>query len=238
MSPLGIGTLLFAALLAGCETSPDEGILEVTFLGALGGAELGGAIAAIEDGGFNLQNPDPTVGAPSYRYGAQAGEHGSFTILLPAGHVGVHMFVDGYYCGAKEILIEPEHFSFQQLEIRAEELPLDQVQRPVASNLRLEPGAVAPGKEFTISAHVSAGSPDDPLSDKIIAVQPELTLAAALDPPSEDDEQGEQGVGPADGTWKRTLLAPDVKGSYTYHLVVATQGCVTSVPQTVTLIVE
>ena len=245
-SPLAIGTLLFTALLAGCETTPENGILEVTFLGALGGAPLTHALAAIEEGGLNVPIPDPAFGSPAYRYGAQTGKRaneqdmkkeGAFTILLPAGPKGVHLFVDGYYCGAAAISIEPEDGAIQRLEVRANEIQPDEVQRPVASNLRLDPSPVERGATFTLSVDVVAGTSEDPLSDQILVVQPELAFAAALNPPPPPPAD-EQGVISPDGTWSQTLVAPDAPGPYTYHLVAATQSCVSSAPLTATLVVE
>jgi hypothetical protein len=74
----------------------------------------------------------------------------------------------------------------------------------------------------------AAGRAADPLSDRVLALSPELKTGLALAPPQ----------GSADGEWTRAFAAPAQPGTYTWFLVAASEGCVPSDPVALTLTVQ
>jgi len=220
-----------AVLVAGCgsDDSTGQGPVRLTLVDAASNAALPGALAAVEEGGIYIANPDTSKGSSAYVYGARADEQGILVIDLPEGDKGFHIFAEGHRYA-------PAHFPVGDPEIEIERtvtvaplLPEDQL--PTISDAAIEPSQAGPGDEVTVTAMVAAAHAEDPLSDETLAILPEQEWSAALDPPS----PGEQGVGFPDGLYSKTFRAPDAAGTYVYALVATTEGCITSKAASVTL---
>ncbi|MEK6607558.1 MAG: hypothetical protein AABZ30_07860 [Myxococcota bacterium] len=183
------------------------------------------ALVCVERGGLYVNNRwvdeegRTTVGNPSFAFGAIADDSGVFEVHLPGARAGLHVFADGYRYGAERVSVDGDIEATVLLEPN---LPKDSV--PIVSDLILDPAMVAPGATFRLRVVVFAGSALDPLSEEVLAIQPETHACAALDPPA----PGSPGVAFPDGEWSRTLVAPSAPGQYETFLVVSTEGCITS----------
>jgi len=208
----------------------DPGTLSVTVVDAASGDPIAGAVAAIEQGGIYLENPDPSRGNPSYVYGARTDAEGLLRVDVAGGTVGVHVFADGYRYAPKRVDVDGD----VDTSIEAEAF-LGADRLPTLSDSRIEPSVAAPGAEIVLSTTAAAADPErDPLSEETIVVLPDSALSWVLDPPS----AGEQGVGFPDGPYTRTVAAPSVPGTYVYTFVTTTEACITSDRAEVTLTVE
>lgn len=221
--------LLFAMALTACAGTPDEAELRIKVVGASTHEPLGQALVSIERGGLYVSNPDPSVGSPAYVYGAVVGDDGTVRMTLPTDDLGVHTFYAGHYYGSRKVELDQD----LGITINMESFQNDETP-PSLENATLEPAVVGPGDDFSVSADVATGDPDDPLSDEVVVVLADQVFSRALDPPSE----GTQGKGFPDGLWQTTLTAPDEPGTYDYHLAATTEHCVTSDPVTLTLEVQ
>jgi len=95
---------------------------------------------------------------------------------------------------------------------------------------------------------VAAGVVSDPeleplakLSEEVLLIDPASGLSFALDPPAPGCSIGEEPDNPRgcpDGEYTRTFAAPAEAGTRTYYFVVSSEGCVTSDPRALTLVVE
>jgi hypothetical protein len=205
-----------------CTSTPDEAELRIKVLDPAGSRPLAGAIVAMEVGGLYVTNADPSRGNPSFVHGAQTDEQGSLRVTLKSDEIGVHSFVGGYFYGARLVELDQDLgiTIFMAPFASRDPAPLP----PTISNEQLDPAIVAPGGQFSVSAEVATGDPDDPLSEEVIVTCPTQTMSSALDPPS----RGIPGKMYPDGFWSRTLVAPDQPGRYDYYLTATTEGCVTS----------
>ncbi len=215
--------------LMGCQ--PDAEVLPRCSAGVLnlrgrvlnGGASDGGsegvpnALLAIERDGLYVTNPDTSRANPSYVYGGQADVNGNFSLNVPCGTVGLHVFTPGFRYGSAKV----KHGGV--VDIKQEPL-LARDARPTLNGATLSLATVSPGAAVTIKVNAAAASFADPLSEEILAVAPALGMSMALDPPS----RGSQGGGFSDGVWSRTFAAPKLAGSYVYTLVGTSEGCISS----------
>jgi hypothetical protein len=196
------------------------------------------ALVAVEVGGIYRTDFDAAVN-PYYQHGVIADNQGAFSVRVPPGQLGLHTYSNDYSYGvgaimddcAPNIVVTPKHL-----------LPADEANKPTATGFTVTPANVAPGATLTLSAHVVAGPACkprddggtcpvgsdictggqcimDPLSDEIIAIEPDTAWGALLLPPA--------GRG-SNGVYTLTTQAPSTPGPYTYYLVVASEGCVTS----------
>ena len=212
-----------------CARTPEEAELRIKVVNASTQAPLDGALVAIERGGIYVTNPDPSVGNPAYVYGAMTAADGTVRMRLPTDQLGVHTFYAGYYYGSRLVDLDQGLGVTVSMEtFQNDEVP------PFMANAALEPSVVAPGDEFTVTADVTHGDADDPLSEEVLVVFADEHFSRALGPPS----AGVQGTGYPDGTWTTMLTAPDSPGTYAYHLVATSELCVTSDPVTLTLEVD
>jgi hypothetical protein len=195
-------------------------------------APIPGAIVAMEKGGIYRTNPDPSVGNPSYVYGARADDQGTVTMVLDTDFIGVHTFVNGYFYGARLVELDQDVGVTVNMEKFTNKSP--PILPPTIQNEALSPSTVAPGAPFTVSADVQKGEATDPLSEEVIITFPKGGTCRALDPPS----AGVQGKAFPDGAWSALLTAPDEPGTYEYYLSATSEGCVTSDVKTLTLIVQ
>jgi hypothetical protein len=206
---------------AACTSTSDEAELRIKVLDPAGQRPLAGAIVSMEVGGLYVTNPDPSRGNPSFVYGARTDEQGTLRVPLKTDEIGVHSFVGGYFYGARLVELD------QDVGITIFMAPLTSRDPapapPTISNERLDPAIVTAGGQFTVSADVATGDPDDPLSEEVIVTCPTQTMSSALDPPS----RGIPGKMYPDGFWSRTLVAPNQPGRYDCYLTATTEGCVT-----------
>lgn len=234
---------------AGCSSSTSEP-LGVRSPGDAGGATallqgsvidkdsnqpLAGSIVIVEVGGLYQTNADTSKGNPFYNISAITAADGSFKVTVPAGQVGLHTFQNGYFYGVLGPIDVRSQPAGNVVHPKAL-LPLDK--RPTSAGFTITPSTVAAGGSVTLSADVhaspDAGSTHDPLSEEVIAAEPSTNWAAVLDPPS----PGVQGTGFPDGRYSKTFAAPSKPGTYTYSLVVSSEGCITSDRATTTLTVQ
>lgn len=236
-APSTLCSLLLTALLAGCIEPPPDGVLAVTLASAADGAPLAGALVAIEEGGLFV---------PAYTYGAQAGIEptgeeevppvpGAFTILLPGGPKGLHVFAEGYSVASAGVEVTPKGREYQTLDIRPLPLP-EETPRPTTTELRFSPSAAQPGEPVELSVAV-AGAEGDAISDQVVVIQPDQRISAALNPPAPPEGE-DPPEGPVDGIWTVGLTAPLERGAYAYYVVATSQAGVPAPIQSVTLIVD
>jgi len=229
-------TLAAALLLLGCGSDTGDfsggapGTLTVTVTDASGGAPLVGAVAAIEQGGIYVDNPDTSVGNPSYQFGGMTDAQGRLVVELPGGTVGVHVFANGYRYAPKRVDVDGD----TEATIEAE-ANLNADRAPSVSGSSLEPSTVAPGGSVVASTTATAvDAAQDPLSEETAIILPDASWSALLDPPS----PGDQGVAYPDGDYTLTITAPSTPGTYVYSFVTTTEHCITSDREDVTLTVQ
>jgi len=214
-------------LLTGCRSQPlgeelpvcsgETAALRARALDGSSFQPIEGMLVSIEVGGIYLPNPDHSKANPAFQLGARSGPGGLFELALPCGPYGLHTFLPGFRYGAAVV------YAGQSAEIFSEPLlPLDRP--PAISQASLSAQAVAPGELVTIQVMAVKGALEDPLSEEVVAVLPEMGQSMALDPPG----PGQQGYGFPDGVWSRTFNAPSTPGTYAYQLIATTEGCVTS----------
>ncbi len=201
--------------------------LRGTVTEAMTGTPLANALVAVERGGLYLKTCDPSKGTAWYQYGARGGADGVFDLTIPKVDSGVHVFVDGHYYGSQLVRAADQATASFALEPET-----SVVQKPTLANASLQPASVATGQMFTITVDVQ--SPQGPLSDEILAIEPTTTTSAALDPPT----AGTPGSGYPNGTYRRMLSAPATSGSYTYYIAATTEGCVTGDTTSLVLTVQ
>lgn len=207
--------LPLVALLAACGVDVD---VQLSIKDARTGAPIPDALVAIEQGGIYQKNDDPSIGNPSYQKSAIFGADGLLRIT-DTGPLGIHVFANGYRY--RPGLLDEKTGGV--LEMTAEpELPEDA--SPTAANAALSPAQAAPGAEVTLEVDAAAGVASDPLSEEVLVLEPTTGWGAAMDPPS----AGIQGKMFPDGRWRKTFEAPEKPGTYTYFVVVSSEGCVTS----------
>lgn len=223
---------------ASCYTQDDvpcagEGAPRAQFRGRVvdgkTGAPLAGSLVFVELCGLYTENPDPSKGHPNYRFGTIVGDDGYFDVDVPRGSAGIHTFLPGYRYGSSPI----EDTGAPNLELQVEPLlPADQ--RPTLTDLEATPLEAAPGQEITFSVSVRAATPEDPLSEEVLLLEPTSSVARALDPPS----AGVPGKGFPDGVWSTKLAAPTTPGVYTYHVGATTERCIVGENLTVEVTVK
>lgn len=201
---------------------------------------LAGSLVFVELCGLYTDNPDPSKGHPNYRFGTIVGDDGKFSVDVPKGAAGIHTFLPGYRYGFMPI----DDTSASGLELKVEPLlPADQ--RPVLSDFKATATTVSPGQEITFSVNVRAATAKDPLSEEVLLLEKEKSVARApdeketqraraLDPPS----RGVQGKGYPDGVWSTKLAAPMKPGTYTYHVGATTEGCIVGENLTLDVVVQ
>jgi hypothetical protein len=225
--------VVFAVLSAGCSGSDDAGAALVgTVMDPNSEAPLPGALIVIEEGGLYRPIADPSKGSPAYQFGTRAGADGTFSIDVPTGDKGLHVFANGYrYWPSNQTIAEGE--TTEVTATPEPELPEDL--QPTLSDPTFEPASVAAGGQATL--HVTAKAGDAvtaPLSDEVLVVLPEQGFARALDPPS----PGKPGQGYPDGVYSLSLTAPSEPGNFTYYVVASAENCVTTDTVTATLTVK
>jgi hypothetical protein len=202
------------------------------------------ALVAIEVGGLNRQPPDaagpdggsqPSVAIdPFYRYGTLTSDAGRFTLEVPEGELGVHVYANGFSCGvARAGAIDPRRDAMDATDltaiVRLDPLPEDDggspPYAPTITGFTVSPEVVPPGAILTLAAEVAAKDPErDPLSEQVLAVEPGSGWAGILAPPL----PGTPGRGYPNGIYNRLVEAPGTPGEYFYYLVAATEACVVS----------
>ena len=221
------GVLLLAALGSSASTgcgseeasASDDRRLRARVVDSESSAPIAGALVSIENGGLYLGNPDSSRGNRHYVIGGRTGADGRFDVPVPVARLGLHVFTNDYLYAPW--LIEPDgNLGVTILQKRRDAV----LPKPIVTDLRAEPASAGPGETVRLTANVTAATPDDPLSDETLAIEPTRFWTAALDPPS----PGVQGVGYPDGEYTLELQAPDQPGTYTYHVVTTSEGCVTS----------
>jgi hypothetical protein len=237
---LAIAACAFAC--AACSGDDEE--LRVSVVDGATGSPVAGALVAVEEGGIYLANPDLTKGNPSYKYGGQADGSGVISLPFTSGEWGLHIFADGYRYGPERV--QPDGGGTEVTVELAPELPDDV--NPLVSDVALDPATVAPGGTVTVRATVAAGVVSDPelapsakLSEEVLLIAPALGLSLALDPPAPGCSVGEDPSNPRgcpDGEFTATFAAPADRGTYAYHFVVSSEGCVTSDRRELTLVVQ
>ena len=223
-----------ALLVAGCG-SDDEGGPGITgkVVDSVTGQPLGGAVFAIEKDGTYVKNDDTSKGNPSYTWGGRAAADGTFTIQLPPGVAGLHVFAEGHRYFPKTIQVQDDTALNEEAITPEPNLASDVP--PALTDAAFEPSTVAPSGEVHLSVMAAAADPvEAPLSEEVLVVFPEATFSKALDPPS----PGQQGFGYPDGLYQTTLTAPSTPGSYSYYLVVSAENCVIGPILTATLSVQ
>lgn len=201
---------------------------------------LGGSIVIVEVGGLYQPNPNPNEANPFYKVSALAAADGTFSVDLPAGGAGFHTFQNGYYYGSLGVPDVAKAAALTTVLVKPL-LPLDV--KPTAKNLVLTPSTVSFGGQVKLTVDVAHAQPagdagpdagSDPLSEEIIAAETTTHWSTILKPPT----PGTQGVFSPDGTYTTTFTAPTKPGTYTYSLVVSSEGCITSDRLTATLTVQ
>jgi hypothetical protein len=205
------------------------------------GAPVGGALVAIEVGGLNLPNPGavgPDGGTvatlkidPYYRIGAIADDAGRFSVAVPEGPLGVHVYADGYLCGVPDAGAVTAEAGTVTVTLPPLPAPVGgdsgQSARPVITQFTVQPTVAAPGETVTLTAIVDAVDPaHDPLSEQVLAIEPQTGWAGIFAPPT----PGKPGVGYPNGVYGRLVPAPLAPGLYKFYMVAATQACVVSAP--------
>ncbi|WP_156040882.1 hypothetical protein [Chondromyces apiculatus] len=228
------GFLLVAASLAGCTNEPPNGVVQVAVLDTAGAA-LPDALAAISEGGLT---------SAAAAYGARAGSEpvgdeevppvpGYFTALLPRGDKGVYVFAEGHQVASAEFRIAPTEMEVAAVEVRAAPMPEDAA-RPTTASATFSPPAVNRGETATLSVEVT-GAENDPISDLVLVISPEVQFSAPFAPPV---PEGDARAVAADGTWTAAITPPTEPGSYTYYVVAATTAGMTAPIIEATLIVQ
>jgi hypothetical protein len=204
------------------------------------------AVVAIELGGLDQTNPaaiGPDGGTvptlminPFYQYGTITDDAGAFSLEVPRGPVGVHVYKGGFFCGVAEA--SETRPGKTEVLVKLEPLPVAEggstPAKPVISGFTMSPPVVAPGDTIAMSARVEAADPEaDPLSEQVVAVEPTSSWAGAFAPP----EAGTQEGGFPNGIYGRLVPAPLTPGTYTFYLVAATRSCVVSDLATQTVLV-
>ena len=223
------GALAMAASIASsCGT--DENVdVHLLIVDNATQAPLAGALVSVESGGIYVENSDTSKGSAAYQYGGVADAEGKVTLSVPADVLGFHVFAAGHRYAPRKVTAE----ATMDLTIPANPA-LAQDTPPTLTDAAVDPATVAPGGSFTIMVTATAANQDDPLSDETIAILEGGDYSVALDPPS----KGQQGVRYPDGQYKKALTAPNKAGTYVYHLVTTTEGCLTGDPVAVTLTVQ
>jgi hypothetical protein len=234
--------MLALGLASGCggdeAADATPGAVRATVLDSQTQGALAGAVAAIEQGTIYAKNPDPTKGNPSYVWGARADASGVFSLELPPGEHGFHVFADGYRYGPKRSEVSPG----QTAEITFQLEPEGAIDvQPLVTDVTLTPASVQPGGMFTVEAMVAAGDgePSSKISEEVLLIAPHAGTGATLDPPAPGCSDGSsEPLGCPDGIFRRTFTAPMEPGAYSYWFVVSSEACVTSDAVELTLTVQ
>jgi hypothetical protein len=187
------------------------------------------AMVSVEYGGLYVPYCNRALASPYYVFGTYTDAQGNFTIDVKHGALlGFHSFATGYYYSRAPL----DTTAGTDVTIETERLP-DAQAKPIVANAGFVQSTVLLGDRVTFTAEVRAASPNDPLSDEILLVEPTRSWSVELNPPS----VGKPDSFP-DGLWKRSFLSPLKGGTYTYYFSATTAGCVTSDVQTFTLTVQ
>lgn len=187
------------------------------------------AMIAIEYGGLYLEWCSLDQASPFYMFGTVADANGKFEVDVREGMLGFHSFASGYYYSRAPLDTSTGATS---VTLMMGKLPAGQMV-PAIANAAFAASTVAPGGSVTFSATLATWSPNDPLSDENVLVEPTGSLGIELNPPVLGQRDNF-----ADGLWKRTFTAPSVPGMYTYSFSATTAGCITSNVVTATLTVQ
>jgi hypothetical protein len=197
------------------------------------------ALVAIEVGGLNQENPgavgpdggvQPTLKIdPFYQYGTRTDDAGEFSLEVPEGELGVHVYASGFYCGVPEAgAIDPSSGTTKVVTVLRPLLKEDggmTPAQPTITGFTITPQVAAPGATLTMAAEVEAVDPSlDPLSEEVLAIEPTSSWAGIFAPPV----PGTPGVAYPNGVYGRLAVAPAALGEYVYYLVAATEACVVS----------
>ena len=189
------------------------------------GTPIARAVVAIENGGLDVPNPDPSKPNPSYQFGTITGADGSFSLTVSSTTLGVHAVASGYTAGAPPGGDLP--FSGEKSVTIALD-PLDSsAARPMLDAAAFDDAYVSTGAGVTLRVHASAplsSTAPDPLSEATLVVEPTSGWAAELTPPA----PGSAKTGFPDGEWSLAFIAPSAPGAYVYYVVATTERGVTS----------
>ena len=210
---------------------PDGGPVHVTGVVVQpdGVTPVPNAMLAVEYGGLYLPWCDLSHASPYYVFGTIADATGKFAIDVRSAMLGFHSFASGYYYSRASL---DTTTGATTVTLQMGQLPTGQA-TPTVTNMGFSAATVAAGAMVTFSATLTTWSPNDPLSDENLLVEPTTSFGIELNPPS---------VGKKDnfpnGVWSATFAAPATKGTYTYYFSSTTAGCITSNVMTSTLKVQ
>jgi hypothetical protein len=216
-------------------------------VGVGGDAGVENAIVVVEVGGLDRPIPDasapdgaplPTLTSDPYieLSALTPVDEGGFAFQVPEGAVGLHVLAPSFL----ESLVATTASSADAhpAPTVVALTPLPKVDgappaRPIATELTPSAPYVLPGSPITFLVQVAAASPSDPLSRDVFLVEPATQMAVALAPPT----PGIPGGAYPDGVYSLIVTAPNAVGSYTYTVVAASLGRVTSEPVSVSVAV-
>ncbi|CAN5349680.1 hypothetical protein BH09MYX1_BH09MYX1_35200 [soil metagenome] len=192
----------------------------------LSGRVVDSASAPVDDANVFVElcdlysdNPDPAKAHPNYRYGTTTKADGTYSVSVPAGSGGLHVFKPTFRYGFTRLA----NLSGAAPEIRLEKL-LSQDKPPALAGFSADSVDVAAGSPLRFKVGVQAGRTTDPLSEEVLVLEGGTGRARAMAPPS----RGIQGTGYPNGIWTLALDAPQTRGTYTYSVSVSSEQCVTS----------
>ena len=242
-APYAFSTTSLDATVADVEASvPPAPTVALTgyVRGAASDAGVVGAFVIAEVGGLDGLSSDAgatTTSDPFIRYGALTDDAGAFALSVPTGVVGLHTLATGFGEGRQNAQVSasidaPSAPTFVSLGALA---PADATVPAPPTASRLTPSSlfVAPLASITFAVDIAAGSSSDPLSADVFLVQADTQWAGALSPPTVAVPGGPY----PDGDYSLIVVAPSALGAYTYTVVAASLGGVTSVPVSVVVTV-
>lgn len=171
-------------------------------------------LVAYEINGLQSASPSPDG---NYVFGGQGNTDGLFSLPLPCGKWGVHIFANGYQCQSNIL----DNDSTLQVGLVA--LDSNAVV-PVVGNAVWSDDAPKASSQQTLTVTTQAAS--QATADVVAVVLAVETVThkafrlALMDAASSVD-----GV---TYTWQATVILPGEAGSYSYDLVAATEACVAS----------
>jgi hypothetical protein len=210
---------------------------------AQGGGVIPNAIVVAEVGGIGRTYP-AALGAdggpvasfevdPFVQYAAATSVDGDFGIAVPEGTVGLYFFAPGYFEKEQLFWLAASHDAGPapiamslQLQSRADG---GGVLPPTLTGLSASPVVATPLSPIVFVVQVSAGSPDDPLSEEVFLVDPSTNSAGALAPPAAALSGGPY----PDGPYNRVIAAPEAPGTYEYFVVAASMHHVAATPASI-----
>lgn len=247
-APTAISSSSFDATTAGVEAAappPAPALLRGVVLAADAGVP--GAVLVVEVGGLDRPAPaglaaDGGLAAtidvdPFIRYAGLTDDAGAFSLTVPVGEIGLHVFSAGR-AEQRLVALAVPSLDAAAPEVQVGLAPLPRADGgggllPTVTELTASSAVVGPLAPVTFAVKVAAGAASDPLSGDIFLVQPAIGWAGALAPPSPAVPGGPH----PDGVYSLLVEAPAAPGDYTYVVVAASMRRVPGLPASVVVTV-